>query len=88
MTILAAQHIAKANDRIMVEPRDLPITKRLQQCVHDFEAPDLDIGLRRILEHAVPEPQIDRLYSEETGARLPAIAGGLSLAFARTFKII
>jgi hypothetical protein len=64
--LLAAQHIAKAHDRVMVEPRDLPITKGLQQCVHDFEALDLDIGLRRILEHAVPEPQIDLLYSEET----------------------
>jgi hypothetical protein len=40
------------------------------------------------LEHAVSGPQIDLLYSEETEARLPAIAGGLSLAFARTFKII
>jgi hypothetical protein len=84
----SAQYLAKANDRITVEPRGLPITKRLQQCVHDFDALDLDIGLRRILEHAVPEPQIDLLYREETGARLPAIADGLSLAFARTFKII
>jgi hypothetical protein len=86
--LLVAQHTAKANDRITVEPRDLPITKGLQESIHAFEALDLDIGLERILEKTVPEPQIDLPYSEETEARLPAIAGGLSLAFARTFKTI
>ena len=86
--LLVAQHTAKANDRITVEPRDLPITKGLQESIHAFEALDLDIGLERILEKTVPEPQIDLPYSEETEARLPAIAGGLSLAFARIFKIM
>jgi hypothetical protein len=86
--LLIAQHTAKANDRITVEPRDLPITKGLQESIHQFEALDLDIGLERILRTAVAEPQIDLPYSDETEARLPAIAGGLSLAFARTFKII
>lgn len=86
--LLVAQHTAKNNDRITVEPRDLPITKGLQESVHAFEKLDLDIGLERILDKAVPEPPIDLPYSEETEARLPAIAGGLSLALARTFKII
>ncbi len=72
----------------MIELRDLSIRKELQHCIHDFEALDLDIGLSRISEHAVPEPQIDPHYGEETEARRPAIAGGLSLAFARTFEII
>jgi hypothetical protein len=73
--LLVAQHTAKA-------------TKGLQESIHAFEAMDLDIGLERILEKAVPEPQIDLPYSDETEARLPSIAGGLSLAFARTFKIM
>src|SRR5882724_110241 len=37
---------------------------------------------------AVPEPQIDLAYSHEIEARWPAVAGGLSLALARTFTII
>lgn len=86
--LLVAQHTAKANDRFVVEPRDLPITKGLQESIHAFAALDLDIGLRRILKEAAPEPQIDLLYGDATEARLPAIAGGLSLAFACTFKII
>src|SRR5580693_9119980 len=46
------------------------------------------MGLERILEKTVPEPQMDLPNSAETGARLPAIGGELSLALARTFKII
>ena len=86
--LLMAQRTAKANDRIRVEPRDLPITKGLQESIYAFEALDVDIGLERILEKAVPEPQIDLAYSDEIEARLPAIAGGLSFAVARTFTII
>lgn len=86
--LLVAQHTAKSNERITVEPRDLPITKGLQESIHAFEQLDLDIGLEGILDKAVPEPQIDLPYSDETEAKLPAVAGGLSLALARTFKII
>jgi hypothetical protein len=86
--LLIAQHTAKANGRIRVELRDVPVTKGLQESIHAFESLDLDIGLERILRGNVPEPQIDLPYSEETEARLPAIAGGLSLALARTFQIL
>jgi hypothetical protein len=86
--LLMAQRTAKANGRIRVEPRDLPITKGLQESIHAFEALDLDIGLEPILGRAVPEPPLDLAYSDEVEDRLPAIAGGLSLAVARTFKII
>jgi hypothetical protein len=64
--LLVAQHTAKPNDRIALEPRDLPITKGLQESIHAFEALDLDIGLERVLEKADPEPQLDLPYSDET----------------------
>jgi hypothetical protein len=86
--LLIAQHTAKSNDRTTVEPRDLPIPKGLQESIHAFEKLDVDIGLERILDKTVPEPQYDLPYSDETEARLPVIAGGLSLAVARTFKVI
>jgi Domain of unknown function (DUF1931) len=86
--LLMAQHTARANERVRVEPRDLPITKGLQKNIHDFRKLDIDIGLETILNQSVPEPQIDLPYSEETEARLPDIAGGLTLAIARIFKII
>jgi hypothetical protein len=71
--LLVAQHTAKANDRIAVEPRALPITKGLQDSIHALEALDLDIGLERSLEKTIPEPQMDLPYSAETGARLPQL---------------
>lgn len=86
--LLMAQHTAKANDRVRVEPQDLPITKGLQESIHVFEAMDEGLGLGRILKRRVPEPQFDLPYGDETEARLPSIAGGLSVALARTFKII
>jgi len=86
--LLMAQHTAMSNERIAVEPRDLPLTKGLEESIRAFEKLDLDIGLERILGQEVPEPQYDLPYSEETESRLPAIAGGLSLALARTFKMI
>jgi Domain of unknown function (DUF1931) len=86
--LLIGDHKAKANDRITVEPRDIPISKGLEENIHAFEALDLDIGLERILDRTVPAPQIDLPYSDETLERLPAIAGGLSLAIAHTFKIM
>jgi len=86
--LLMAQRCAKANDRIRVEPRDLPITMGLQESIHAFETFDLDIGLARILDRAVPEPRLDLAYSDEIEARLAAIAGGLSFAVARAFRVI
>jgi hypothetical protein len=86
--LLMAQHTAKSNERVAVETRDIPITKGLQESIQAFEKLDLDIGLGRILDRIVPEPQYDLPYSDELEARLPIIAGGVSLALARTFKIL
>ena len=44
--------------------------------------------LQPILEQMVSFPTIDLTYSEETEEKLPGIAGGLSLALARTFKVL
>jgi hypothetical protein len=86
--LLVALHTARANGRVVVEKRDLPITKGLQESIQAFEALDIDIGLERILDSAVPEPQSDLPFSLGVEAYLPVIAGDISLAVARTFKII
>lgn len=56
--------------------------------IQAFQKLDIDIGLGCILDRIAPEPEFDLPYSEEIEARLPVIAGGSSLAVARTFKII
>ena len=87
--LLIGQAVASANNRDIIEPWDLPITKGLQESIHAFEKLDVDIGLEPLLDKTVPRPaDLDRPYSAETETRLPSIAGGLSVALARSFKII
>jgi hypothetical protein len=86
--LLMAQVAAKANGRDVIEPHDLPITKGLQESIHAFQKIDEEIELEPILEGLAQLPPLDFGYSEETVARLPGVAGGLSFALARSFKIV
>ncbi|MEV6283772.1 DUF1931 family protein [Kribbella sp. NPDC051770] len=86
--LLIAQGTAKANGRDVVEPRDLPITKGLQECVHEFRRLDDDLELAPILEQLATWPPLDVTLSEKTEARLAEVVGGLSVGLARTFKIL
>ena len=85
---LIARAAAKANGRDIIEPMDLPITKGLQESIHEFKKLNDDIELRPLLEQLLARPALDIAISEETESRLPGVAGGLSLALARTFRII
>lgn len=86
--LVRGQATAKANDRDVIEPHDLPITKGLQESIHAFRALDEDIALQDVLDQLTRLPVLDMEYSDETRARLPEIAGGLSVALARSFKIV
>jgi Domain of unknown function (DUF1931) len=86
--LLRAQAAAKANGRDIIEPHDLPITKGLQERIHEFRRIDEQIELQPILDHLAARPPLDLAYSEETEARFPAIAGGISVALAHSFKAI
>lgn len=86
--LLIGRAAARANGREVIEPWDLPITKGLQETIHDFRGMDEAAEVRPMLEEIVAIPPQELAYSEETEIRLPEIAGGLSLALARAFKII
>ena len=86
--LLVGQAAAKANRRDVVQPSDLPITKGLQESIHEFERIDQEVELQPILDQLAARPQLDLSLSEEVEARLPAIVGGLAVALARTLKII
>jgi Domain of unknown function (DUF1931) len=85
---IRGQANAKANGRVIVEPFDLPITKGLQESIHAFRGIDETVGLKTILDQLTPRPPIDLAFSEEAEAFLPEVAGGLSVALARVFKIV
>jgi hypothetical protein len=86
--LVRAQAHAKMNDRDVILPMDLPITKGLQESIHDYRDIDEDIELTDILDHLTKLPPLDLEYADDTRAELPRIAGGLSVALGRTLKII
>ena len=86
--LIRAQANAEANLRDTIEYWDLPITKGLQERIQEFDHLDRDIGLEPSLVELVTHPQLDVTLSEETEARLPAVAGGLCTALGRSFKLI
>jgi hypothetical protein len=86
--LLRGQANAKANGRDVIQPFDLPITKGLQESIHAFRGINEEIELQPILEQLTKFPVLDLAYGDETTAKLPEIAGGLSVALARSFKIM
>jgi len=86
--LLIGQAHAKAQARDVILPMDLPITKGLQDCMHDFKDLDEEIELTAELDRLTRHPSLDLEYSDDLEAELARVAGGLSVALARSFKII
>ena len=86
--LLMAQAKAKANARDVIEPFDLPITKGLQENIHALRRLDDRVELEPILQGLAQLPVLDLAYGEDTPAERPAVVGGLSVALARSFKIV
>jgi hypothetical protein len=86
--MVRAEATAIANDRDVILPADLPITKGLQECMQAFRILDGDVKLRPILEVMVAHPLLDLPYSDTTEERIPDVAGGLSVALARSFRML
>jgi histone H3/H4 len=79
---------AKANGRDIIQPHDLPITLGLQECLQQFKRIDRDVQLKPILEYSAARPPLELAYSSDTDEQLGTIVGGLSVALARSFKLI
>ena len=90
--LLVGQAHATANDHIVVEPQDLPVTKGLDECVQRFKRMDdpsvVVPKLEELLEEIAVRRVVDRSLAEATEARLPDLAGGLSYALAQSFNIV
>ena len=69
--LLRGEAAAKANGRDIIQPHDLPITKGLQERIHEFGRITEDIDLRPILERLAARPPLDMGVSDETDAELP-----------------
>ena len=86
--LLTGQATAKANVRDIIEPWDLPVAKGLQESTHAFRRIDEEIELTPILESLAARPPLEYALSDGTQTRLPELFGGVSVALARTFKLV
>jgi hypothetical protein len=86
--LVQGEAVAKANGRDVIEPTDLPITRGLQENIHAFKEIDAEIELGPILDHLAARPPLGLDLGAGTQEQLPAIVGGLSVALARSFKIL
>jgi hypothetical protein len=86
--LLRAEADVKAGGDVLIEPRNLPITAGLQECIERFRKMDEKIELAPILDRLAHRPPLQFSYSDETEAMLPDLAGGIGVAVARALKII
>jgi hypothetical protein len=86
--LVRAEAFATANGRDVIARTDLPITKGLQERIHEFEKLDTDVGLEPHLRRTVTWPELDLDLDDEARDELSRVAGGLCLAIARSFGIV
>jgi hypothetical protein len=86
--MIIGRNTARANARDVIQPHDMPVTKGLGESVHAFEKLDEQIELGPILDELTARPPLDVTLSDETAERLPPLFGGISVAVARTFRLI
>ncbi len=86
--LIVAKASAKQNDRDVIFLYDLPITKGLQETIHEFKKLEEEIELKPILNELAKLPDYDVVLSVDVEDRLPEIVGSLIIALAKTMKII
>jgi len=86
--LIIGQNTARASARDVIQPQDLPVTRGLQESTHAFEKLDQQIELGPILDELAARPPLDVTLSDKTAGRLPLLFGGISVALARTFRLI
>jgi hypothetical protein len=85
---IAGRNSARWNGRDVIAPQDLPITKGLQERMREFDKVDEAEEIRELLRQDVRRPPADVTFTEETEQLLPEVFGGLSVALARSFRLI
>jgi hypothetical protein len=86
--LMIAEARAKEDARDVIEPRDLPITKGLQESMHSFRKLDVADEVRPMLTEISTRPELDLAVADDVDDLLPEVAGGLSLALGETFHLI
>jgi hypothetical protein len=85
---IAGRNSAKWNGRDVVVVQDLPITKGVQERMREFDKLEEAEEIRELLRQVVRQPPGDVTFAEDTERLLPELFGGLSIALARSFRVV
>jgi uncharacterized protein DUF1931 len=85
---IAGRNSARWNGRDVIDPQDLPITKGLQERMREFDQLDDAEEIRELLRRSLRRPPDDVTFGEEAEDVLAEVFGGISIALARSFRII
>lgn len=85
---VSGRNAAKWNGRDIIRPPDLPITKALQERMREFDKLDEADEIRLLLAQEIRQPPLDITFGGDTERLLPELFGGLSIALARSFRVI
>jgi hypothetical protein len=85
---IAGRDTATWNGRDVNAPQDLPVTKGQQERMREFAKLDEAEDLRRLLHASLRRPPDEITFGEETEDVLGEVFGGISVALARTFRIL
>jgi hypothetical protein len=85
---IAGRDAAIWNGRDVIAPQDLPITKGLQEQMREFGKLEAAGDVRQWLGQTLRRPPDDVTFGEETEGVLTEVFGGLSIALARSFRIV
>ena len=85
---VAGRDSARWNNRDVIAPQDLPITKGLQERMREFGKMESADDMRQWMGQTLRRPPDDVTFGEETEAVLNDVFGGISIALANSFRIL
>ncbi|WP_431239834.1 DUF1931 family protein [Mycolicibacterium aichiense] len=85
---IAGRNSAKWNGRDVIVAQDLPITKGVQERMREFDKFEEAEEIRALLRQVVRQPPGDVTFGEDAEDLLPELFGGLSIALARSFRLM
>jgi hypothetical protein len=85
---ISGRNSARWNGRDVIAPQDLPITRGLQERMREFDKLEEAEEIRELLRQDLRRPPAEVTFAEETEQLLPEVFGGLSVALARSFRVI
>jgi hypothetical protein len=82
---ISARDRARWNDRDVIAPQDLPITKGLQEQMREFDELETAGDMRDWIGQTLRRPPGDVTFGEDA---LTELFGGLCIGLARSFRIV